>query len=365
MAYRQQYYQKAGSEALKPYLNALTPLIRADSDIPYVIWGHHALYLAFQNRPYWITTELDIVLPDTDLPRTIKALSEHGFAHRKGEVKKGMYGMPPSTKDPLGSFPEIARISCTSNTMFTPNPSTYRYHKGGSPKPYVLNLIPASLVKFNFDRPDYITGTALRLDCYSGVASLNGVMVRHPTIPGMMDAALSLRRSYTGRGSDLENLVSLCSGCIFWDRRNLEGVTEEEIRKMVLWQHGHDIWMQLKEHLRWRGRKFMRTGKERSEVVRRWEAVGGRLSEANRELWRRTSIGSHDELDISDDESDDDRYDYNFEPDSDDEDADEYEVESKEKGREQEADASVDEAAVEEGYHELYVGESMDIHSTE
>ncbi|RPA79948.1 hypothetical protein BJ508DRAFT_307863 [Ascobolus immersus RN42] len=199
-----------------------------DAGINYVIWGYYCLGFCFGFRQYLSLDDLDIVVADDEMPDAIKTLQKHSYQLSK-KPKVGMFGMMLK----VGEFPEIAVLNfCGSEKTCLV-----------SVIPRPVNLIPASLVHFRLEVPYYRRTSKVELP----MAQCNSLAchvwtVHQPTLPGILDAALTTMRLNARRSEDLKNPFF---GVKFYLKRECQELPMEELRKESLFQHGREIWSQI------------------------------------------------------------------------------------------------------------------------
>ncbi|RPA72568.1 hypothetical protein BJ508DRAFT_334922 [Ascobolus immersus RN42] len=172
------------------YTSPVIPL--NDANIKYVLWGSHALLLAFLVRsPQFVEPELAIVVSDDDFLRAIETLESHSYLHHKDRLKTGLLGAY-SFRDREGEFPECAIFDYEGDfTLSIPSLIPKRKHvpaEGGL-------KTGASLLHFSFDNAAYIKSTTIQPEAL-GIDDTDSWEVAHPTLPGILNATLNLMRLY-------------------------------------------------------------------------------------------------------------------------------------------------------------------------
>ncbi|RPA81942.1 hypothetical protein BJ508DRAFT_306091 [Ascobolus immersus RN42] len=218
--------------AVAPYTSAFRFLNNAGMN--FVLWGDHALYLAFGIPNYHHFTDIDIVIADDDVVRAATVLEENGYLVLQ-ETPYKIETVFFTAFHKSGKFPEVSVLkhSCGNNKSVVDG-------LGHGHRCRLLNLIPASLVMFETNNRAY-----RQLLDYVDPKSKIGWLVPYPTLAGLLDAAMSLMREYE---SDEEEgycwrrfLGDLMSG-------RYNDMSDEEIRKVVLWTHGNQMWTRLQTY---------------------------------------------------------------------------------------------------------------------
>ncbi|RPA79947.1 hypothetical protein BJ508DRAFT_362853 [Ascobolus immersus RN42] len=206
-----------------PYTKPSAILLRAG--VEHVIWGDHCLAFAFGFRQHLKLKELDILVADKHMTKAVEALQSCSYQIRK-EQKVGMFGMVQK----IGVFPEIAVLDFSASNPSKPDSNSF------TPRP--INLIPASLVHFRMDAQEYKSRSFVELP---KVSSSGGWNVSLPTLPGVLDAALTLMRLNFYKNLDLD-----CPHNAFENTPQFyKLLSPGACRKEALWRHGREIWMQV------------------------------------------------------------------------------------------------------------------------
>jgi len=213
--------KRAVHDEVGPYTTAAVVLNR--SGIRYVLWGQLALTLAFRCPVFYDSDfeSVDYVIEDGDLLRAVEVLERNSYKQETG-TKFVLSGC--SIDDvPQFQFPEVTTLSYYGPDEHPQFPCL--------PRPLPVNLIPASLVKFEF-RFRHTKSFIIHLYHESEL----DWPVHHATLPGMFDSTLSLLRTHARQKEDLY------SHCVFAEtyyvfKEDYIGLSDEEIRRALLWQH--------------------------------------------------------------------------------------------------------------------------------
>ncbi|RPA84646.1 hypothetical protein BJ508DRAFT_323553 [Ascobolus immersus RN42] len=268
-------YRKASKRAVHdeagPYTTAA--FVLNCFGIRYVIWGHFALLLAFR-CPAMYDADLesvDYVIADNDVLRAVKTLERFSYK-QETDAKFVLSGCSYDVGQ--YPFPEVRTLSYCGPDEDPVYP--------GLPRPLPINLIPASLVKFEFRLRHTKT---FNIHLYED--SEWDWPVCHATLPAMLDSTLSLCRTYARQEEDLDSHRIFTEKYYVFEEDYM-GLSDEEIRRALLWQHAVRSLTALMFYT------FSRheTGLYASyaELPRRKKDVAGNLSGENRELYLQLCI---------------------------------------------------------------------------
>ncbi|RPA78125.1 hypothetical protein BJ508DRAFT_349776 [Ascobolus immersus RN42] len=168
-----------------------------NAKVKYVLWGHHALALVFRVQITWILEQLSIIVADEDFALAIETLKQHSYV-QKSKVNIGL--MRSLTHSGYGKFPECAIFEYHVPQEFRLLGAKAKRDENLQPREIVL--FPASLVNFSFDTPSYIKHTTVRLSKEKESPSW---VVARPTLPGILDSALSMMRLNEGEIKDRDD----------------------------------------------------------------------------------------------------------------------------------------------------------------
>ncbi|RPA86274.1 hypothetical protein BJ508DRAFT_358378 [Ascobolus immersus RN42] len=202
--------------------------------VNYGLWGSLGLLLGMLCSPRETPNEVDFVIADRDLLSACSIVEKLGYV-RQAEGKTGIFGFPPK----VGKLEEIQRFCPRKQGTNAPT------------NPLPINLIPASLVDFRDTEPAYIME--------SEVVGRNGDVwkVCHPSLPGLMDAALSMTDKHA-RDEDQHDFPHYT---MFDIRRDAyTNMPINELRSQMLFFHGKSMWLQM------------------VDITFKWEDQGGRDS---------------------------------------------------------------------------------------
>ncbi|RPA86275.1 hypothetical protein BJ508DRAFT_302177 [Ascobolus immersus RN42] len=187
------------------------------SQIDYALWGSVGLLLGMLIDPQWEFTEVDYVIADYHLPKACQLLKALGYI-RDHNGKTGIYGF----FIPVGKLPQIRRFHGPPST----NPDAC----------LPVNLLPASLVCLRMQQRGYMMSRPVKGP--DGVAW----NVRLASLPGMMDAVLSLMDKHAKNETQREiPHFALPNRQVSY----YKALPVEEVRNQMLYFHGKNMWVEV------------------------------------------------------------------------------------------------------------------------